>query len=175
MTITLHNPPTVFTPVGPYSHAVEVADARRLLFISGTMGLEADGAVPATIEEQLDVLWSNIVKILAGAVIGASLGDWLSYEVGRYLEDRAHHTWPLNRYPDLIRKGEDFTRRWGVWAIFLGRFFGPARAFVPLVAGIFEMPRGPFQLANIGSALIWAYMLLTVGDVSGAILGRMWG
>jgi 2-iminobutanoate/2-iminopropanoate deaminase len=72
MTITLHNPPTVFTPVGPYSHAVEVADARRLLFISGTMGLEADGAVPATIEEQLDVLWSNIVKILAGAGMTAA-------------------------------------------------------------------------------------------------------
>jgi membrane protein DedA with SNARE-associated domain len=138
------------------------------LFVPATVLLLGIGALVGGADLAFWPVW-------AGAVIGASLGDWLSYEVGRYLEDRAHHTWPLNRYPDLIRKGEDFTRRWGVWAIFLGRFFGPARAFVPLVAGIFEMPRGPFQLANIGSALIWAYMLLTVGDVSGAILGRMWG
>ena len=101
--------------------------------------------------------------IWLGAALGASFGDWLSYEVGRYLEDRAHHVWPLNRYPQMIRKGEDFTRKYGVWAIFLGRFFGPARAFVPLAAGVFEMPRGPFQVANVTSALIWAFLMLAPG------------
>jgi membrane protein DedA with SNARE-associated domain len=98
-----------------------------------------------------------------GAAVGASLGDWLSYEVGRYLEHRAHNYWPLNRYQDLMRKGEEFTRKYGVWAIFLGRFFGPARAFVPLAAGIFEMARMPFQLANVSSALLWAFVLLAPG------------
>ena len=97
------------------------------------------------------------------AALGASLGDWLSYEVGRLLEDKAHHVWPLNRYKTMIAKGEEFTRKYGVWAIFIGRFFGPARAFVPLAAGIFEMPRGPFQLANISSALIWAFLMLLPG------------
>jgi membrane protein DedA with SNARE-associated domain len=101
--------------------------------------------------------------IWAGAAIGASLGDWLSYEVGRYLEDRAHHVWPLSRYPQMIAKGEAFTKKYGVWAIFLGRFFGPARAFVPLAAGIFEMPRGPFQIANVASALLWAFLMLAPG------------
>jgi membrane protein DedA with SNARE-associated domain len=101
--------------------------------------------------------------IWAGAAIGATLGDWLSYEVGLLLEDRAHHVWPLKRYPDMIAKAEAFTRRWGVWAIFLGRFFGPARAFVPLVAGIFEMPRWRFQVANVTSALLWAFVLLAPG------------
>src|ERR671914_307106 len=48
----------------------------------------------------------------------------------------------------------------------LGRFFGPLRAFVPLAAGIFEMPRTPFQIANITSALLWAYILLKFGDVT---------
>lgn len=137
-------------------------------FVPATVLLLAIGALAGGADLGFWPLW-------LGAALGASLGDWLSYEVGRYLENGAHHTWPLNRYPDLIRKGEDFCRRWGVWAIFLGRFFGPARAFVPLVAGVFEMPRGPFQLANVGSALLWAYLLLTVGDVSGALLGKIWG
>jgi membrane protein DedA with SNARE-associated domain len=101
--------------------------------------------------------------IWAGAAVGAALGDWLSYEVGRYLEDKAHHVWPLRNHQNLIRKGEAFTRKYGVWAIFLGRFFGPARAFVPLVAGIFEMPRTPFQIANVTSALLWAFLMLAPG------------
>jgi membrane protein DedA with SNARE-associated domain len=101
--------------------------------------------------------------IWLGAALGASLGDWLSYEVGRYLEDRARLVWPLNRYPQMIQKGEEFTRKYGVWAIFLGRFFGPARAFVPLAAGVFEMPRGPFQIANVTSALLWAFLMLAPG------------
>ncbi len=111
--------------------------------------------------------------IWLGAVIGASLGDWLSYEVGRWFEHRAHHVWPLNRRPDLIAKGEAFTRRYGVWAIVIGRFFGPLRAIVPLVAGIFEMPRGPFQLANVGSALVWAFLLLQSGDIVGEGFSRL--
>ena len=101
--------------------------------------------------------------IWLAAAIGASLGDWLSFEVGRWLEQRAHHVWPLSRYPEMIAKGEIFVRRFGVWGIFLGRFFGPARAMVPLVAGIFEMRRLPFQAANVSSAMIWAFVLLAPG------------
>ena len=136
------------------------------IFIPATVLLIGVGALIST-----DVLafW----PVWLGATIGASLGDWLSYEVGRYFEDRAHHSWPLNRYRDLVRKGEEFCRRWGVWAIVIGRFFGPARAFVPLIAGIFEMPRAPFQAANVGSALVWAYLILAVGDVSGDALEKV--
>src|SRR5437763_11350120 len=46
--------------------------------------------------------------IWLGAALGASLGDWLSYEVGRYFEKGAHHIWPLNRHPEMIVKGEAF-------------------------------------------------------------------
>lgn len=87
----------------------------------------------------------------------------MSYEVGRYFEERVHHVWPLNRHPEMIAKGEAFTRRFGVWGIFIGRFFGPARAVVPLIAGIFEMPRAPFQAANVASAMVWAFGLLAPG------------
>jgi membrane protein DedA with SNARE-associated domain len=135
------------------------------LFIPATVLLLGIGAL---IEGMGLAFW----PMWLGAAIGASLGDWLSYEVGRYLEDRAQHVWPLNRYPELIRKGEDFCRRFGAWAVAVGRFFGPARAFVPLVAGVFQMPRLPFQAANILSALLWAYLLLTVGDVTGDLFGR---
>ena len=112
--------------------------------------------------------------VWAGAATGAVLGDWLSFEFGRYFQHGAKTIWPLSRQPHIVARGEFYTQRYGAGAVFIGRFFGPARAFVPLIAGVFEMPRGPFQLANVSSALLWAYMLLTVGDVSGIVLGRMW-
>ena len=72
-----------------------------------------------------------------GAAIGAALGDWISYWIGCKLEYTVQHIWPLSRHPDLIPKGEAFIQKWGAAGIFIGRFFGPLRAAVPLVAGIF--------------------------------------
>jgi membrane protein DedA with SNARE-associated domain len=83
----------------------------------------------------------------------------------RKLEHTVQHIWPLSRHPDLIPKGEAFIKKWGALGIFIGRFFGPLRAAVPLVAGIFEMPFWRFQIANFVSAFVWAGVLLTLGDV----------
>jgi len=102
-------------------------------------------------------------SIWVAASIGAALGDWLSYWIGQKLEHRVGHIWPLSRHPDLIPRGERFIAKWGVLAIVIGRFFGPLRASVPLVAGIFSMAFWPFQLANFGSAFLWAGVLLSPG------------
>ena len=110
---------------------------------------------------------------LAGG-IGAALGDWLSYWLGFKFKDRVAHIWPLSRYPDLLPRGEAFVKRWGVAGIFIGRFFGPLRASVPLVAGIFEMPYWRFQLANFSSALVWSAVLLLFGDVISRLAEWIW-
>ncbi len=104
---------------------------------------------------------------IAGA-LGAALGDWLSYWLGITFKDRVAGAWPLSRHPDLIPRGKDFVRRWGVSGIFIGRFFGPLRAAVPLVAGLLDMAFWSFQLANFSSALVWAAVLLKFGDAGAA-------
>src|SRR6188472_2527162 len=96
---------------------------------------------------------------LAGA-LGAALGDWVSYWFGFKFKEHVAQMWPLSRYPDLLPRGEAFVKNWGVPSIFIGRFFGPLRASVPLAAGIFEMPYWRFQIANFVSALIWAAALI---------------
>jgi len=106
---------------------------------------------------------------IAGA-IGAAFGDWLSYWIGLKLENRVYHMWPLSQHPDIIPKGEAFIRKWGALAIFIGRFSGPLRASVPLIAGVFAMPYWRFQFANFSSALVWAAVLLTLGDVTSMTL-----
>lgn len=110
---------------------------------------------------------------IAGS-LGAALGDWLSYWIGRKLEHRVWQVWPLSNHPELLPRGEKFLERWGPLAIFIGRFFGPLRASVPLIAGIFEMPFWEFQVANFLSAFVWAAVLLKLGDVIGHTWGWIW-
>jgi membrane protein DedA with SNARE-associated domain len=113
--------------------------------------------------------------IWVSASLGAAFGDWLSYWIGLKLEHTVAHVWPLSRHPDLIPRGEAFMKRWGILGIFIGRFFGPLRASVPLIAGIFEMPFWRFQLANFSSAFVWAAVLLTIGDgISKAVQWIWW-
>lgn len=110
---------------------------------------------------------------IAGA-LGAGFGDWLSYWIGQKLEYSVQHIWPLSRHPDLISRGETFVKRWGVLGVVIGRFFGPLRAAVPLVAGIFEMPFWRFQAANFGSAFLWAAMLIALGGGVEKIFKWIW-
>jgi membrane protein DedA with SNARE-associated domain len=112
--------------------------------------------------------------IWIAASLGAALGDWLSYWIGCKLEYSVQHIWPLSRHPGLIPRGERFMKTWGIPGIFIGRFFGPLRASVPLIAGIFEMPFWRFQIANFSSAFVWAAVLLTLGDGISTVAKYFW-
>jgi membrane protein DedA with SNARE-associated domain len=105
----------------------------------------------------------GFVPIWIAAAIGAALGDWLSYWLGEKFQAPTSKVWPLSRHPDLLRRGHAFVAKYGIAAIFIGRFFGPLRAVVPLVAGILRMSWWPFQIANLTSALVWAAALLLPG------------
>ena len=83
--------------------------------------------------------------------------------------------WPFTRQPHLLSTGILFFQRHGGKSVFIGRFFGPIRAVVPLVAGIMQMRRDHFWLANVTSALVWAPMLLLAGDLVGEVADRMIG
>jgi membrane protein DedA with SNARE-associated domain len=113
--------------------------------------------------------------VWAGATAGAILGDWVSFEFGRYFKDSAKNVWPLNRQPRAVARGESFMQRWGAGGVFIGRFFGPVRAVVPLIAGIFRMPRPVFLTVNVASALVWAFFLLSAGDAAGDAAGHLMG
>lgn len=111
---------------------------------------------------------------LAGAV-GATLGDWLSYWIGMKIGPKVAHIWPLSRHPDMIPRAERFLEKWGIAAVFIGRFFGPLRASIPLAAGVFHMPYWKFQISNLTSALLWAWVLLYLGDTGSRIFKMLWG
>ena len=101
--------------------------------------------------------------IWLAAALGAFFGDWVSYWLGYHYQWAIARVWPRSRHPDLLPRGEAFFPRWGAAGVFFGRFFGPLRAAVPLVAGICEMPILPFQIVNAASALVWATGILVPG------------
>ncbi len=117
----------------------------------------------------------NFWPVWIAGSLGAACGDWLSYWVGIKLGPPVAHVWPLSRHPDLLPRGERFMKHWGIPGIFIGRFFGPLRAAVPLVAGILAMPYWQFQIANFTSAFVWAAVLLTLGDVVQKAISWIWG
>ncbi|SHJ56692.1 membrane protein DedA, SNARE-associated domain [Aureimonas altamirensis DSM 21988] len=103
------------------------------------------------------------IPVLGGAILGAILGDILSYGIGRWLGPGVVYRKPLRRYRHAIARTRLFFRRYGFAAVFLGRFLGPIRSTVPLVAGMMAMSQTRFQLANVASAVLWAPLMLAPG------------
>lgn len=67
------NPTTgIYPATRDYVHAMEVTGATRQLFVSGTMGLAEDRSAPANLDEQLELIWKNIQRILAEAEMTVS-------------------------------------------------------------------------------------------------------
>ncbi|HLH95558.1 MAG TPA: DedA family protein [Xanthobacteraceae bacterium] len=96
--------------------------------------------------------WVLITAATLGAIMGDGAAFWLGLSCHRQILER----WPLNRFPRLIATSQAFFDRYGGASVFLARFTAVVRAFVPLIAGIVQMPARQFYLANILSAIVWA-------------------
>ena len=101
--------------------------------------------------------------ILAWCIVGAVVGDAISYFAGRVLGPGVCHRWPLRHHRPAVARARLFFRRYGVVSIFFGRFLGPVRSTIPLVAGIMMMSQRRFQFANVASALVWVPVMFAPG------------
>ncbi|HWF95701.1 MAG TPA: DedA family protein [Xanthobacteraceae bacterium] len=108
--------------------------------------------------------------LLAAATLGAILGDGASFWLGQRCHRQILQRWPLNQFPQLIARSEAFFNRYGAASVFLARFTAVVRAFVPLIAGIVQMPARQFYLANILSAIVWAPAHVFPGVVFGLLV-----
>ncbi len=58
-------------PAGQYTQAVEVTATTRTLYLSGQVGVAADGSIPADAEAQSALAWRNLQAQLRGGRDGA--------------------------------------------------------------------------------------------------------
>jgi membrane protein DedA with SNARE-associated domain len=119
-----------------------------ILLLTG--GLIAQGSLP---------FW----PIFFAAVIGAIIGDAISYTVGWLLKDKIRTVWPFKNHLKLIEQGEVFFARHGGKAIFIGRFITGVKAVIPGVAGMMGMSYRHFSIINVVSAFVWAAVHILPG------------
>lgn len=111
---------------------------------------------------------SILTPIIIAAALGGTLGYATSFWIGRYFKDSVHKIWPFTTRPHLIKQSEQFFETYGAYGVFLGHFFGPVRAVIPVVAGMLRMPELPFQVANVASAFIWSAGIIAPSFFLGA-------
>ena len=113
----------------------------------------------------LDPWWAVIA-----AVTGAAAGDSISYWLGHHYREQLRTIWPMKSHPELFARGQHYFEANGGKSIFFGRFLGPVRAIVPVIAGMSGMAPMRFAVINVASALAWAAAHMLPGVLFGASL-----
>ncbi|MEU8523443.1 DedA family protein [Streptomyces sp. NBC_01216] len=116
----------------------------------------------------------------ACATAGAIIGDSIGYAIGRK-GGRPLLAWLGGKFPGHfseanIGMAERSFEKWGMWAVFFGRFVALLRIFAGPLAGVLRMPYWKFLLANVFGGILWAggttAVVYSVGIVAEAWLKR---
>ncbi|MXM64134.1 DedA family protein [Streptomyces sp. HUCO-GS316] len=96
----------------------------------------------------------------ACASFGAIVGDSIGYAIGRK-GGRPLLAWLGKKFPKHFSEGHIATaersfEKWGMWAVFFGRFVALLRIFAGPLAGVLRMPYWKFLIANVFGGILWA-------------------
>lgn len=130
------------------------------IVVPGVVTLFSLAAVASNLD--VPVLW-----VLLAAALGATAGDLGSFYLGyRYRHRLYDHPW-FQRHSDWLSQGIWFFNRWGWLSVVVGRFVGPIRPVVPLIAGSLSMPARVFVSVNLITVLFWAPAYMLPGYLAG--------
>ncbi|MEV6955285.1 DedA family protein [Streptomyces sp. NPDC051183] len=105
-----------------------------------------------------------------GAIVGDSIGYAIGRRGGQPLLDRLGRRFPKHFGPDQVAVAERSFEKWGMWAVFFGRFVALLRIFAGPLAGVLHMPYWRFLIANILGGILWAggttAVIYTIGIVA---------
>lgn len=112
----------------------------------------------------------------AGAIIGDSIGYAIGRKGGRPLLARLGGRFPSHFGEAQIAMAERSFQKWGMWAVFFGRFIALLRIFAGPLAGVLRMPYWKFLIANVLGGIVWAggttAVIYSLGIVAEAWLKR---
>ncbi|HET6270547.1 MAG TPA: DedA family protein [Arthrobacter sp.] len=151
-------------PVLAYALVTCLVFAEDALFlgflIPGETAAVLGGVIASRGEGQL---WLMMALVILAAV----LGDTAGYEVGRHFGPRLLALKILDRHRARLQKAQDFLRRRGGSAVFLGRFIAFFRAVMPGLAGIARMPYQRFLAFNAAGGVVWGAGFVLLGFLAG--------
>jgi len=111
-------------------------------------------------------LYSTIIW----AASGASIGDGLSFALGKHYDKKVYTVSWFKKRPEILTNGHNFFEKYGIYSILIGRFIGPIRAVIPLIAGILDMPLKQYIPINIIASILWAPAYLFPGLLFGSAI-----
>ena len=107
--------------------------------------------------------------LLLGFLAGV-LGDVVSYFIGRHFHQNIRRLPGLRHHPEWIAGAEAYFQRYGIASLLVGRFIGPLRPMLPMVAGMFDMPFPRFAAVSLLAAAGWSVAYLLPGWATGAAI-----
>ncbi|MEV0373521.1 DedA family protein [Streptomyces sp. NPDC050636] len=147
-----------------------------------SLGIPLPGEIVLVSAAILAATTDHIDPVVLGACAstGAILGDSIGYLIGRKggqpLLNWAGRKFPKHFGPDHVAMAESKFDKWGMWAVFFGRFVALLRIFAGPLAGVLKMPYWKFLIANVLGGIVWAggttALIYSVGIVAEPWLKR---
>ena len=145
-----------------------IPPAAVYLTVGAVIGLESLGiplpgeialvsAAVLSTRENLNIspLWVGISAII-GAIVGDSIGYGIGRKFGMPLFEKLGRRFPKHFGAGHVALAKQLFTRWGVWAVFFGRFIALLRILAGPLAGALRMRYPHFLAANASGAICWA-------------------
>ncbi|GAA2456360.1 DedA family protein [Streptomyces glaucus] len=127
-----------------------------------SLGIPLPGEIILVSAALLSSQHAGIDPVILGicATVGAVVGDSIGYAIGRR-GGRPLLAWLGRKFPRHFSEGHIATaersfEKWGMWAVFFGRFVALLRIFAGPLAGVLRMPYWKFLTANVLGGILWA-------------------
>jgi membrane-associated protein len=99
------------------------------------------------------------VLCIAG-ILGDSTGYWIGRKFGYRLYQKKDTFYFKQKY---LKAAHDYYEKKGGWTIILAKFVPIVRTFVPVVAGISQMPYRRFAVYSVTGVLTWIPSMVLIG------------
>ncbi|KAF1023793.1 MAG: Inner membrane protein YabI [Pseudomonas sp.] len=103
-------------------------------------------------------------------LLGGLLGDGVSYALGRHFHQKIRGLPGLRQHPEWMTGAETYFHKYGIASLLVGRFIGPLRPMLPMVAGMCDMPFPRFAAVSVLASAGWSVAYLLPGWATGAAL-----
>lgn len=118
----------------------------------------------------LDILDVDLGLLVASiglaAIAGYYAGYYFGVKTGQALYKREDTLFFKKKY---IYTAENFYRRYGGFALIMGRFLPIVRTFAPILAGVVRVKHKVFFLYNVIGAFLWPGVIVTAGYYVGSV------
>ncbi|TQJ34376.1 DedA family protein [Arthrobacter sp. SLBN-122] len=152
------------SPIVAYIAVFCLVFAEDALFVGFVIPGETAAVLGGVVASRGEVQLGTMMALVVGAAI---IGDSVGYEVGKHLGSRILDAKTLRRHAGRLENAQDFLRRKGGSAVFLGRFTAFFRAVMPALAGTSRMPYGRFLTWNAAGGIVWGIGFVLLGFLAG--------